>query len=306
VGSLQDDPFRDYLAEISKISLLTSAQEQSLSATIRRYGRKGAGKDAFDLMVNSNLRLVVNIAKTYSYRGLDFPDLVQEGNVGLIRAVEKFDGRKKFRFSTYATWWIKQSIRRAIVNKVRVVRIPAYLIEWITKIRAARAVLMPRLGRPPTTSDLARHLEVPRKALPAFQRALEADSDIVVSIDVLPETGEHMPIDGRPGPSESMAQADLLHKLMELLARLPPRERVVLIQRFGIGSDEETTLKQIGDSVSLTRERVRQIQEEALSRLRHWLGVPEPVRGPGGSSGRRSTTKRPRRVRRSRGSLGAS
>jgi RNA polymerase primary sigma factor len=250
--------------------LLKASEERELAALVRE-----GDKAAYDRMVESNLRLVVSIAKYYANRGLDLPDLVQEGNLGLMHAVTKYDGRKGYRFSTYATWWIKQAIRRAIVNKTRTIRIPAYLIEIIGRARRTRPRLSVELGRDPTDLEVAQALGmIEPKRLSVFRRAMKADSESVGSLDTFVDIHEDSQDSGREAIVEDASRKETLKNLQAALKVLSSRERLILSKRFGLVGEEEETLREIGAEIGLTRERVRQIQEEALNKLSRALGGP--------------------------------
>jgi RNA polymerase primary sigma factor len=262
---LRDPNFKNYIKEISAMPLLKAAEEKALAARILK-GDKGA----FDHMVRANLRLVVNIAKRYMGRGLDFPDLIQEGNLGLIRAVEKFEGHRGFRFSTYATWWINQHIRRAIVNKSQQVRIPAYLVEVITKIRAARQTLFWELGREANEVEIQGCLELGEgdKADRLFRRAIEAEATLGKGVGNLSD----LHASRWPEPPEASGARDELSQMGDALDQLTRREQAVIQWRYGLDGRDAKTLKQLGTMLGLTRERVRQIQVEALAKLYRKLG----------------------------------
>jgi len=253
-----------YLSEINESSLLTAAEEIELADRIRE-----GDHEARDRMIRSNLRLVVNIAKRFVNRGLGFMDVVAEGNLGLLKAVEKFDPGAGCRFSTYATWWIKQSIRRALTNSVKTVRIPSYMIELISRLKAAQLTLADRLGRKPTHDELAAEMGIPPDNVRSIQRALDAGAvnSAPVSIDADGCDADQVPDTRAPAPDDLILEQNQLERLRELLDRLGERTSTVLRLRYGLNGEEPLTLKEIGRRVGLTRERVRQIESEALGRL---------------------------------------
>jgi RNA polymerase primary sigma factor len=254
-----------YLSEINEIDLLTAAQEIELSDRIRA-GDAGAREH----MICANLRLVVSIAKRYVNRGLGFMDLIEEGNLGLLKAVEKFDPAAGCRFSTYATWWIKQSIRRSLINSAKTVRVPSYMVELISRLHAANLVLSDKLGRAPNLEELADQMEVPRKNIRAIQRAIQTASTSTQPVPIEWEGVESdQQIEDRrsPPPDQVMLERNQLEKLRELLESMDDREATVLKLRYGLSGEEPMTLKEIGARVNLTRERVRQIEAESLRKL---------------------------------------
>jgi RNA polymerase primary sigma factor len=255
-----------YLRAINKISLLTAEQEQDLARRIQ------AGcLESREHMIKANLRLVVSIAKNYGGRGLTLMDLIEEGNIGLMRGVEKFDPAEQTRFSTYATWWIKQSIRRALVNTVKTVRIPSYLVEIITRLRHKKAELEQELGREPRLTELARALDIDEDNLRVLKRAIKAEATGAgtVSLDSMPTAHETIIDEKMARPEEVFFQRYDLSKIDELLGTVSEREALILRLRFGLDPEvkEPMTLKEIGKRIGLTRERVRQIESEALRRL---------------------------------------
>src|SRR5262245_55394953 len=257
-------PLETYLREINETPLLTSDAEKALAQRIEQ----GDG-EARDQMVRANLRLVVNIARNYTGKGLGLQDLIEEGNLGLLRAVEGFDPKMNTRFSTYASYWIKQSIKRALVNTAKTIRIPAYMVELLAKWRRATARLQDELGRPPTHEEVARSLDLPKKKLNIIKKAIRVYNSAPQTEQV--ESGwslDEMLMDGRSKtPDTEMVENDDLQHVMELLNKMDKREATVLRMRFGLDDEEPKTLKEIGECLGLTRERVRQIESEALSKL---------------------------------------
>jgi RNA polymerase primary sigma factor len=261
---LVQSPLETYLREINETALLTADEEKSLARKI------GTGDtEARDLMVRANLRLVVNIARGYTGKGLGLQDLIEEGNLGLLRAVEGFDPSMNTRFSTYASYWIKQSIKRALVNTAKTIRIPAYMVELLAKWRRATSKLTDDLGRPPTHEEVAKELGLPKKKLNIIKKAIRVYNSAPQTDQ--PETGwsiDEMLMDGRSkSPDMEMLESDDLTQVMALLDKMDKREATVLRMRFGLDDEEPKTLKEIGESLGLTRERVRQIESEALAKL---------------------------------------
>ena len=255
-----------YLREINKVPLLTAEEERDLAYRIR-----DGDLEAREQMIKANLRLVVSIAKNYSGRGLTLMDLIEEGNIGLMRAVEKFDPGEETRFSTYATWWIKQSIRRALVNTVKTVRIPSYLVEVISRLRHKQSELEQTLGREPSLRELAKALDIEEDNIRVLKRAIKAEATGAgtVSLDAIPAASDTIVDERVQRPEEVFFRRYDLGKIEELLASISEREAMILRLRFGLekGQREPLTLKQIGERIGLTRERVRQIEAEALRRL---------------------------------------
>lgn len=259
-----------YLREINEVDLLTADQEKDLGHRIR------AGDPAArEHLIRANLRLVVSIAKIYSERGLSLQDLIAEGNIGLMKAAEKFDPEAGCRFSTYGTWWIKQSIRRALTNTVKSVRVPGYMSEMISKWKTVSMELAYVLGRNPTVEEVAQELEIPRESWPLLKRTIESSaSGGQVSLDVLSANQETVEDPRTKSPEEMMVRSDLLDRLEQLLEVMDEREATILRLRYGLGEgcSEPMTLKEIGRIVGLTRERVRQIEHETLRKLYGVMG----------------------------------
>jgi RNA polymerase primary sigma factor len=258
-------PLETYLREINETPLLSAEEEKDLAIRIKKF----SDIQARDHMVRANLRLVVNIARSYTGKGLGLQDLIEEGNLGLLRAVEGFDPTMNTRFSTYASYWIKQSIKRALVNTAKTIRIPAYMVELLAKWRRANARLQEELGRTPTQEEIARSLNLPRKKLNIIKKAIRVYNSAPQTDQA--ETGwslDEMLMDGNiKMPDTEMVEADDLHHVLDLLDRMDKREATVLRMRFGLDGEPEKTLKEIGECLGLTRERVRQIESEALAKL---------------------------------------
>lgn len=261
-----DDPVRMYLKEIGKIPLLSAEEEISLAKRMEE-GDENAKKR----LVEANLRLVVSIAKRYVGRGMLFLDLIQEGNLGLIKAVEKFDYEKGFKFSTYATWWIRQAITRAIADQARTIRIPVHMVETINKLIRVSRQLLQKLGREPRPDEIALEMEMPedkiREILKIAQEPVSLETPIGEEEDS--HLGDFIPDDDAPAPAEAAAYSLLKEQLEDVLGSLNEREQKVLKLRFGLEDGRARTLEEVGKEFDVTRERIRQIEAKALRKLRH-------------------------------------
>ena len=264
-----DDPVRMYLREIGRIKLLTAEQEIDLAKKIIQGGN--AGVIAKRKLVQANLRLVVSIAKKYVGRGMLFLDLIQEGNLGLIRAAEKFDHERGYKFSTYATWWIRQAITRAIADQARTIRIPVHMVETINKLKKVTRKLAQELSRKPTEEELAveMNISVPklREIIKVAQEPLSLETPIGKEEDS--RLGDFIEDKDADAPVKTVAQELLREDLAEVLSGLSPRERDVLRLRFGMDDGRQRTLEEVGQLFGVTRERIRQIEAKALRKLRH-------------------------------------
>ena len=261
---MRDHGLDTYLAEINEVSLLTAPEEISLA---RRIG--GGDVEAREHMIRANLRLVVSIAKNYVNRGLSFMDLIEEGNIGLMKAVEKFDPDAGCRFSTYATWWIKQGIRRSLVNSVKTVRVPSYMSEIVSKWKSMAMELNYRLGRAPTSSEIAEELELPVSNWNIVRETVLSNSQPVHSMNE-DSSSVHTEMLADPRtktPEEEIFGNMELQRLMELLDHIEERESAILRMRYGLDTGRAMTLKAIGEALGMTRERVRQMEQEALRKL---------------------------------------
>ena len=261
-----DDPVRMYLREIGRIPLLTFDQELNLAKRILK-GDEEAKKE----LAESNLRLVVSIAKKYVGRGMLFLDLIQEGNMGLIKAVEKFDYTKGFKFSTYATWWIRQAITRAIADQARTIRIPVHMVETINKLIRTSRHLLQQLGREPTPEEIAQEMEISVEKVMEIQKIAQDPVSLETPIGEEDDShlGDFIQDDDSPAPHDSAAYTLLKEQLEEVMNTLTPREAKVLKLRFGLEDGKARTLEEVGREFEVTRERIRQIEAKALRKLRH-------------------------------------
>ena len=265
-GITVDDPVRMYLKEIGKVPLLTADEEIELAKKM-----EAGFEEPKKRLAEANLRLVVSIAKRYVGRGMQFLDLIQEGNLGLIKAVEKFDYKKGFKFSTYATWWIRQAITRAIADQARTIRIPVHMVETINKLIRVSRQLLQELGREPHPEEVAKEMGMSedkvREIMKISQEPVSLETPIGEEEDS--HLGDFIPDDDAPAPAESAAFTLLKEQLIDVLDTLTPREEKVLRLRFGLDDGRARTLEEVGKEFSVTRERIRQIEAKALRKLRH-------------------------------------
>ncbi len=261
-----DDPVRMYLKEIGRVSLLSAEDEIELAKRMEQ-----GDEEAKRRLAEANLRLVVSIAKRYVGRGMLFLDLIQEGNLGLIKAVEKFDYEKGFKFSTYATWWIRQAITRAIADQARTIRIPVHMVETINKLIRVSRQLLQELGRDPTPEEIAQVMDISvervREIMKIAQEPVSLETPIGEEEDS--HLGDFIPDDDAPAPAEAASFILLKEQLEEVLDTLTPREEKVLRLRFGLDDGRTRTLEEVGQEFGVTRERIRQIEAKALRKLRH-------------------------------------
>ena len=263
---LTDDPVKVYLKEIGTVPLLSSEEELELAKRVVEGDEKAKKR-----LSEANLRLVVSIAKRYLGRGMHFLDLIQEGNLGLMKAVEKFDYTKGFKFSTYATWWIRQAITRAIADQARTIRIPVHMVETMNKVRRVSGQLLHNNGREPTPEEVAEELNMPVEKIREIMRASQDPLSLETPIGEEDDThlGDMVPDGDALAPVEEASHVLLREQLMDVLGTLTPRERKVLQMRFGISGGRPHTLEEVGKEFDVTRERIRQIEAKALRKLRH-------------------------------------
>ena len=268
-GITIDDPVKVYLKEIGRVPLLTPDEETELALKIQAGGPDG--EKAKQRLSEANLRLVVSIAKRYVGRGMLFLDLIQEGNLGLIKAVEKFDHTKGFKFSTYATWWIRQAITRAIADQARTIRIPVHMVETINKVKKVSSQLLHEYGHDPSAEEIAERLEMPVDKVREIMRVAQEPVSLETPIGEEEDShlGDFIPDDDAPVPAEAASQTLLKEQLADVLKTLTPREEKVLRLRFGLEDGRPRTLEEVGKEFNVTRERIRQIEAKALRKLRH-------------------------------------
>ena len=265
-GMAIDDPVKIYLKEIGRVPLLTAEEEIELAERMAQGDPKARKR-----LSEANLRLVVSIAKRYVGRGMQFLDLIQEGNLGLIKAVEKFDHTKGFKFSTYATWWIRQAITRAIADQARTIRIPVHMVETITKVKKVSSQLLHQNGHDPSPEEIADALEMPVERVREIMRIAQDPVSLETPIGEEEDShlGDFIPDDDAPAPAEAASLILLKEQLGEVLSTLTDREEKVLRLRFGLDDGRSRTLEEVGGEFNVTRERIRQIEAKALRKLRH-------------------------------------
>ena len=261
-----EDPVRMYLKEIGKVPLLSAEEEIKLAQRMEE-----GDEEAKKRLAEANLRLVVSIAKRYVGRGMLFLDLIQEGNLGLIKAVEKFDYRKGYKFSTYATWWIRQAITRAIADQARTIRIPVHMVETINKVKKVSSQLLHTNGHEPTADEISDELDMPVDKVREIMRVAQEPVSLETPIGEEEDShlGDFIPDDDAPAPADAASHTLLKEQLAEVLDTLTPREEKVLRLRFGLEDGRSRTLEEVGKEFNVTRERIRQIEAKALRKLRH-------------------------------------
>ena len=265
-----DDPVKVYLKEIGRVPLLSPDEEVELAEKMAS-GEPGVAAKARKRLSEANLRLVVSIAKRYVGRGMQFLDLIQEGNLGLIKAVEKFDHTKGFKFSTYATWWIRQAITRAIADQARTIRIPVHMVETINKVKKVSSQLLHQNGHEPTAEEIAEELDMPVDKVREIMRVAQEPVSLETPIGEEEDShlGDFIPDDDAPAPADAASHTLLREQLADVLKTLTPREEKVLRLRFGLDDGRPRTLEEVGKEFNVTRERIRQIEAKALRKLRH-------------------------------------
>ena len=265
-NAAMDDPVKVYLKEIGHVPLLTPEEEIDLAIRITHDDEAAKSR-----LAEANLRLVVSIAKRYVGRGMQFLDLIQEGNLGLIKAVDKFDYTKGFKFSTYATWWIRQAITRAIADQARTIRIPVHMVETINKVKKTNSQLLHKIGRDPSAEEIAQELDMPvdkvREILRVAQEPVSLETPIGEEEDS--HLGDFIPDDDALAPADAASNILLKESLDDVLKTLTPREEKVIMLRFGLADGHPRTLEEVGKEFNVTRERIRQIEAKALRKLRH-------------------------------------
>ncbi len=261
-----DDPVKVYLKEIGRVPLLTPEEEIELAIRIADNDQHAKQR-----LAEANLRLVVSIAKRYVGRGMQFLDLIQEGNLGLIKAVDKFDYTKGFKFSTYATWWIRQAITRAIADQARTIRIPVHMVETINKVKKTNSQLLHKNGRDPSAEEIAAELDMPVEKVREIMRVAQEPVSLETPIGEEEDShlGDFIPDDDAPAPADAASMLLLKEQLNDVLKTLTPREAKVLALRFGLEDGHPHTLEEVGSEFGVTRERIRQIEAKALRKLRH-------------------------------------
>jgi len=265
-NAAMDDPVKVYLKEIGNVQLLSAEEEISLAQSITDNDPKSKQR-----LAEANLRLVVSIAKRYVGRGMQFLDLIQEGNLGLIKAVDKFDYTKGFKFSTYATWWIRQAITRAIADQARTIRIPVHMVETINKVKKTNSQLLHLNGRDPTAEEIAAELDMTPEKVREILRVAQAPVSLETPIGEEEDShlGDFIPDDDAPAPADAASMLLLKEQISDVLKTLTPREEKVLALRFGLADGQSHTLEEVGKEFNVTRERIRQIEAKALRKLRH-------------------------------------
>jgi RNA polymerase primary sigma factor len=265
-GIAIDDPVKIYLKEIGRVPLLSAEEEIELAERMAKGDRKAKKR-----LSEANLRLVVSIAKRYVGRGMQFLDLIQEGNLGLIKAVEKFDYTKGFKFSTYATWWIRQAITRAIADQARTIRIPVHMVETITKVKKVSSMLLHKNGHDATPEEIAEELDMEPERVREIMRIAQDPVSLETPIGEEEDShlGDFIPDDDAPAPADAASLILLKEQLGEVLSTLTDREEKVLRLRFGLEDGRSRTLEEVGKEFNVTRERIRQIEAKALRKLRH-------------------------------------